>query len=552
MHWGNFYYIFLFVFLLVLLFFIKIIQAKTKKKMLKFKKISLMINKNRKGEIIKRLLFFIGLSFLIIAIMKPRWGVKEKTVKLKGKDVVFAVDVSNSMLSQDISPSRLERVKMALSKIMDSYYGGFVGLIAFAGESKVIVPLTIDYNFIKFNVKNLSPASVYLQGTNFKDLLSLVSLIFKSNEVKRKLIILSDGEDTESNLKECERIAKESGIKIFTIAVGTLKGSRIPEYNQSGKIIGFKKDKDGNYVISKLNISFLKTLAEDSGGKFYFSSDIYENIKKALKSGNSNSSNKINVSLVEYKEKYYYFAILAFLLLLGSAMIPIGNKKLTSYLTLFLVLFLNINGSLIDKGNYHNKKGIKEYKKGNYSGALKEFQKAKDYATFDKKLDFNIGDSFYKLKNDSAAEKYFKSGIESEDKDIRKYSFYNLGNLYFQRGDLGKALKNYKESLKIDPDFLKAKKNLELVLKKIKRQKKNRKSSSKNQNKNSKGKDKNNKTQNQEKNRKQNKQKQDLKKKLLNNLLNNLKKEEAKKRDKMLKALKRRKRNAKKKSDKDW
>ncbi len=553
MLWGDFSYILLFFLFFIVLIIAKIIQLKSKRIASKYRKLPSMINKSRKREFLKNSLFIIGVSFLIIAIMEPRWGVKEKTVRIKGEDVIFAVDVSNSMLSQDISPSRLERVKNALSKTMDSYYGGFVSLIAFAGESKIVVPLTLDYEFVKFNVKTLSPATVSLQGTNFKDLISLVSLVFRSREAKRKLIILSDGEDTESNLKDCLKTAKESGIQIFTIAVGTLKGARIPVYNKSGKIVGFKQDKDGNYVISKLDIGFLKRLAEESNGKFYFSLDLFENIKKALKYEPSKGSNKINVSLVEYKEKYYYFAIIGFLFLLFSSMMPVGEKGLNKIFLLILIFILNINSSIIDKGNYHNNKGVKKYKKGEYSQALKEFQKAKDYAMYDKKLDFNIGDSLYKLKKDSEAEKYFKSGAESENQNLRKFSLYNLGNLYLKRGKFNKAAESYKNALKIDPNFFRAKKNLEIVLKKMRKQKRKRNEKNKQQKKEQKN-NKNDKSQSKNKkmDKKKDKQKQNMKKNLLNNLLKNLKKKEAKRREKMMKALQRRKSNGKKKTDKDW
>jgi len=517
-----------------------------------------MVEKNSKLIFIRNLLFYIGLLFIIIALMKPQWGVKEKTVKLKGTDTIFAVDVSNSMLSQDLTPSRLERAKNALSKILDDYYGGFISLIAFAGESKVIVPLTLDYKFVKYNVKNLTPTTVSIQGTNFKDLLSLVSLLFKSRETKRKLIIISDGEDTEGNLRESLKIAKDSGIKIFIIGVGTPRGARIPILDKKGEIIGFKKDKDGNYVISKLNPEFLKKLAEESGGKFYLSSDIYKSIKQAIKSQGISSEKGINVSVVDYKEKYYYFAFIGFLFLLFSFSLPIGKKEVKKVIIFLVILTFNLNFTIIDKGNHYNKKGIKKYKEKKFGGALSQFQKAKEYAYYDKKLDFNIGDSLYKLKKCKEAEKYFRSGIESKNKEIRKFSYYNLGNLYYNKGELGKAVKNYINSLKIDPNFKKAKNNLEIALKKLKRQKQNKKQkqSSKNQKNKENKKNNNNKSpkkKNKDKTKKSEKKEQEnLKKELLNNLLENLKKKETKRRDKMMKALNRRKKHGKKQSEKDW
>ncbi len=553
MHWGNIYnglWVFVLMILIITSFFSK---KKTIKKLNKFRKLPLMVEKNSKLIFIRNLLFYIGVLFIIIALMKPQWGIKEKNVKLKGVDTIFAVDVSNSMLSQDILPSRLERVKNALSKILDDYYGGFIGLIAFAGESKVIVPLTLDYKFVKYNVKNLTPTTVLIQGTNFKELLSLVSLLFKSRETKRKLIIISDGEDTEGNLRESLKIAKNSGIKIFTIGVGTLRGSRIPILDKNGKIIGFKKDKDGNYVISKLNPEFLKKLAEESGGKFYLSSDIYKSIKQAIKYQEALSEKGISVSVVDYKEKYYYFALIGFLFLLLSFSLPIGKKELKKFSLLLIILIFNLNFTIIDKGNHYNKRGIKKYKEKKFGEALSQFQKAKEYAYYDKKLDFNIGDSLYKLKKYKEAEKYFKSGTESKDKETKKFSYYNLGNLYYNKGELGKAIKNYINSLKIDPNFKKAKNNLEIALKKLKKQKQKQSSKKQENKENKKNNNKSPKNNNKDETKKrEKKEKENLKKELLNNLLENLKKKETKRRDKMMKVLNRRKNHGKKQSEKDW
>ncbi len=547
----------------MVLILVALIKRMAKRNFAEYKKLPSMLTKDKRMEILRIFLLLIGLFFLVIALMQPRWGVKEKMVKLKGEDVIFAVDVSNSMLSQDITPSRIERVKKALGKIMDEYYGGFVGLIAFAGESKIIVPLTLDYKFIKYNVKNLSPSVIEVQGTDFRELLSLVSLVFKSRDVKRKLIVLSDGEDTESNLKESLKIAKESGVKIFTIGVGTLNGARIPIYNKDGKIVSFKKDREGNYVISRLNLSFLKALAEKSGGKFYFSSNIYGNIKKALKSKANSSTNKLNVSVVEYKEKYYYFALIAFIFLFLSYIIPVGRKNFKK-LTVFMLIFLfNLNFTILDRGNQYNKKGIKKYKGKKYGKALNYFQRAKEYALYDKKLDLNIGDALYKLGKYDEAEKYFKSGAESSKSALKKFSLYNLGNTYYKKGELKKAEESYKKALKIDPDFIKAKKNLEIVLKKLKNQKgKNKSQNKKKKNRSQKGQNnnKNNDQKKREKNKKEknkNKQKErkkksEMKKELLKNLLENLKKQEAKKREKTMRALKGRRKNAKKQKDKDW
>jgi len=572
MHWGNFKAVYLFLFFIFIFIFEIIKNRKTKKLFSEFKYLKNMDNINISYLRWKNFLIIIAIIFFIIALMKPQWGVKEREVNIKGADIIFALDVSNSMLAKDITPSRIERAKRALSKLMDDFSGNFVSLIAFAGESKVIVPLTFDYKYMKYSILALSTDSVDVQGTNFRELLEKTTLIFKKTNKKRFLIILTDGEDNEGNIDEALRMAKEGDIKIYTIGIGTLRGERIPEYDSSGIMIGFKKDKEGNYIFSKINPDVLRNIAESTGGKFYLNTDIFKSLKNVIDDIKYHkTSNSIKVSIVQYKEKYYYFAFLSFLSLFIAFLLPTGRKKTKMKFLVFILISFFLTGfSFIDRGNHHNNKGIKKYKKKEYLNSLREFQKAKDYTIYDRKLDFNIADALFKSGKYDEALNYYKNAINSPDENLKKSTYYNMGNIYYKTKKYREAFDSYKNALKIDPSFEKAKKNLELTIKKLKekKQNKNSKNNKKNNNRKQDKKDKDNQNQkdkqkqknnqNQDKqnnklnnNRRQNRQqnrKQSLEKKLLENLLNNLKKKESQKRKKLKKGKKKRVKSY----DKDW
>ncbi len=570
MHWGNFKAIYLLLFFIII-FIIEIIKSKKNKQLFsKYKYLKNMDNVNTGYLRWRNFLIITAIIFFVISLMRPQWGVKEREVNVKGADIIFAVDVSNSMLARDITPSRLERAKRALSKLMDEFSGNFVSLIAFAGESKVIVPLTFDYKYMKYSILALDMDSVDIQGTNFKELLEKTVLIFKKTNKKRFLIILTDGEDNEGNIKEALKMAKEGNIKIYTIGVGTLRGERIPEYDSSGNITGFKKDRNGNYVFSKINPDILRTIAETTGGKFYLNSDIFKSLKSAMDEiKHHKTENSVKVSIVQYKEKYYYFAFLSFLFLFIAFLLPSGREKTKmKFLSIMLLSFFLSGFSLIDRGNHHNTKGVKKYKKKKYAQSLKEFQKAKDYTLYDRKLDFNIGDALFKLGKYEEALNYYKNAINSSDENLKKSTYYNMGNVYYKTKRYKQALDSYKNALKIDPSFKKAKKNLELTIKKLKEKKKQNKNSKKNNKQKQDKKNQNNKSQKDKQKQKQNKnrnnqnnqskknlkqnkpqnKKQNLEKKLLENLLNNLKKKESKKRKKLKKGKKKRVKSY----EKDW
>ena len=216
---------------------------------------------------LKLIFFIIGISFLILSLVNPKIGVKLKTVKREGVDVVFALDVSKSMLAEDIAPNRLEKSKQIISKIIDQLGSDRVGIIIYAGNAYPLLPITTDHAAAKMFLQNANPDLVSSQGTAINEALDLAKTFYNNDEqTNRFLIIISDGEDHQEESKQVINMADE-GIKVYTIGVGTETGGRIP-LKINGSLIGYKKDRKGETVITQRKPDVLQEIAQSSEGSY--------------------------------------------------------------------------------------------------------------------------------------------------------------------------------------------------------------------------------------------------------------------------------------------
>lgn len=215
----------------------------------------------------KTILMTVALILAILALMGPLYGEEEVKIKREGVDVIYALDLSNSMLAEDVVPSRLERAKKLITESMSRLGGDRVGLIVFAGSAYSISPLTTDYSAIQSYVSTSSPYLISNQGTNFASVLNTAVEMFKGAPSTAKLlVILSDGEDNEKSLNEAIQQAKDHKIHVVTIGVGTAMGGPIPMiYDQFEE---YKMDRYGEVVITKMNEETMRTLAEKSSGRY--------------------------------------------------------------------------------------------------------------------------------------------------------------------------------------------------------------------------------------------------------------------------------------------
>lgn len=265
--------------------------------------------------IIKFVLFSLGLAAMIMALVDLQSGSRIEKVKRKGIDLMLCLDVSNSMMAQDIRPYRLERAKQAISKLIDRLEGDRVGIIVFAGKAYTQLPITTDYAAAKLFVSTINTGMVPTQGTAIADALKLAASSFGETKHNKAIILITDGEDHEGQvLEESEAVAK-SGITLYTIGMGLPDGAPIPVF-QDGVQTGFKKDQDGNTIISRLDETTLKQIASVGKGMYVRASNseaglnpVFDDLEKIEKSDIESKQ------FSDYESRFQYFAALALLIL---------------------------------------------------------------------------------------------------------------------------------------------------------------------------------------------------------------------------------------------
>ncbi|MFY0604515.1 MAG: VWA domain-containing protein [Flavobacteriaceae bacterium] len=265
---------------------------------------------------LKLIFFSLGISFLILALVNPKMGVKLKTIKREGVDVVFALDVSKSMLAEDIAPNRLEKAKQIISKIIDKLGSDRVGVIIYAGNSYPLLPITTDHAAAKMFLQNASPDMVSSQGTAINEALNLAKTYYNNEEqTNRFLIIISDGEDHQEETKQVAQNMSDEGIKVFTIGVGTETGGPIP-MKINGSLIGYKKDRKGETVVTKRKADVLQSIADISNGR-YIDGNKTEKPVKLIEEviGNAQKSEFESKQFSDYKDQFQWFLGLGILFL---------------------------------------------------------------------------------------------------------------------------------------------------------------------------------------------------------------------------------------------
>jgi len=213
-------------------------------------------------SVLKLVVLCAAFLFLVLALVNPKIGTKLETVRSQGVDIVFAVDVSKSMLAEDIAPNRIEKSKQLVTQIINSLGSDRVGIIAYAGKAFPQLPITTDYAASKMFLQNMNTDMMTSQGTAIREAIELAKTYYDDEEqTNRILVIISDGEDHEGDAAEIAEEANDQGIRIFTIGVGNESGGPIP-IKRNGVILNYKKDRNGETVITKLNEDTLREIAQ--------------------------------------------------------------------------------------------------------------------------------------------------------------------------------------------------------------------------------------------------------------------------------------------------
>lgn len=289
----------------------------------------LMPMKSRFKSPFKFGIYLLALIMLIIALADPQIGTKIEDVKQIGIEVYILLDVSKSMLAEDIKPSRIEKAKYEIARLIQRLKGDRIGLIIFAGQAYVQFPLTSDYAAANLFLNAVDVNSVPQQGTAIGQALALALKSFRYDDGSQKAIVLiTDGEDHEGDIESAIDEANSKEVALYAIGFGSPAGVPIPIYNESGNQVGFKKDNQGNIVLTKLDEAVLKNIAGEGDGKYYRGTNTEDELESIY-----NDLAKIEQSeygskrITEYEDRFYYFLLPAILLLVAEFFISSNKSK---------------------------------------------------------------------------------------------------------------------------------------------------------------------------------------------------------------------------------
>ncbi|HZK03013.1 MAG TPA: VWA domain-containing protein [Bacteroidaceae bacterium] len=277
---------------------------------------------------------FLSIALICFLLARPQFGSRQETVVRSGVETIIALDVSNSMLADDVAPNRLEKSKRIVSNLVDQFKDDKLGLVIFAGEAYVQLPITSDFVSAKIFLSSISPNLISRQGTNIKDALDLSMKSFTPNEGMGKAIILiTDGENHEGGAVESAKKAAENGFKVYVLGIGSHSGSPIPASDNSG---GFRKDKSGNVIVTRLNEKMCQEIAVAGNGS-YFYVDNSNSAEKALQKEIDKLAKKDIESTVytEFDEQFQVIAWATLILLVIEMLISNSRNPILSRIKLF-------------------------------------------------------------------------------------------------------------------------------------------------------------------------------------------------------------------------
>jgi len=278
----------------------------------------------------------LALACLIIGLVNPKMGTKVETVKREGIDIVFAMDVSKSMLAEDVAPSRLEKSKQIVSQIINQLGSDRIGIVAYAGSAFPVLPITTDYSVAKMFMQSMGPGMVSSQGTSLDDAIKLSGTYFDDKSKTSKLLIMiSDGEDHSEGAEAAAEEAKKLGMKIVTIGVGTEKGGTIP-LKKNGRVESYQRDNNGEIVITKLNPNSLATIAKITGGGYVNGNnthDVTDYIKATLDKIQKTEFEA--TQMADFQSQFQWFLGFGFVLLFIDVFLLERKTKWVNKLDLF-------------------------------------------------------------------------------------------------------------------------------------------------------------------------------------------------------------------------
>jgi Ca-activated chloride channel family protein len=445
----------------------------------------LMPNVSRFRPMVKFYLLLGALALLIVVLARPQLGTKISHEKRTGIETIICMDISNSMLAEDVTPSRLDRAKMMVENLVDHFTNDKIGLIVFAGEAFVQLPITSDYVSAKMFLSSINPSMLSTQGTDIAAAITMASHSFTQEEnIGKAIIVITDGEDHEGGALEAAKEAKERGMNTYVLGVGSPNGAPIPTGTGD-----YMKDNSGQTVMSALNEDMCRQLA-DAGSGAYIHVENNSNAQEQLDNALDKLAKKETSSTIysDYDEQFQAVAIIVLLLLIlevcileiknpmlknvslfkRSKRLEVRGERIVSS-RLILLLFISLTSYLsplttnAQSDRQMIRQGNKLYRKGNVAEAEVSYRKAVERNERNAQANYNLGNALMGQRKDSLAITQLEKAAKLETNPLRRaQAYHNMGVICQQHRMFGEAIEAYKEALRNNPTDNETRYNLAL------------------------------------------------------------------------------------------
>ena len=480
---------------------------------------------DERWRLLRLTLLLLGAVGVVVALARPQWGIVREKVEREGVDVVLVLDTSGSMATADVAPSRFFLARQALLQLISRLEGDRFALVAFEGEAYPLVPLTLDADALGLFLETVEPGIVPAPGSSLGVGLAKGLDAFVDQERRNKVMVLvSDGEDLEGEIDAAVRRAKEAGVVVHTVGVGTEAGQPVPEVDAEGRVTGYKRDESGGAVVSRLNLATLDAIARGTGGKAFRITPADTSLS-GLAAAIEGMEQKAMAREYSYRRKERFQVPLAIglaCLALGLLLPPpprrwpsLGRRSVANAareaaaLVLALLLASPVRaqtppaapggpapaptaagpssrtGRLLDevllRPRRDTEKGRGEYARGNHPQALSAFERAAEARPQDPAVRFNVADGLYKNGKYDEAAALFRALGEDPASPVAASSRYNLGNSLFQKKDYRGSIQAYRDALHVAPGDEDTRRNLEMALRALQEQEEQKKKQEKDQ-----------------------------------------------------------------------
>ena len=458
-------------------------------------------------------LLLLAAACLILALARPQWGIVREKVEREGKDIVLVLDTSGSMATADVAPSRFFLARQALLQLIARLEGDRFALVAFEGEAYPLVPLTLDADALGLFLETVETGIVPAPGSSLGTGLAKGLEAFVDKDRRNKaMVLVSDGEDLSGEVEEAVKRAKEAGVVVFAVGVGTEAGQPVPEMDPNGRVTGYKRDEGGSAVVSRLEMATLEKIARGTGGQAFRITPADTSLS-GLAAALEGMEQKSLAREFSYRRKERFQLPLAIglgCLALGLLLPlpPLGRKTANAGLPAaaasraagLALLLLSASassgaqtpapptapapaaqgegaprrGTLADevllRPRRATEQGRGDYARGSHPQALEAFERAATARPQDPSVRFNVADGLYKNGRYDEAATLFKALGADAAQPLAGAARYNLGNSLFQKQDYKGAIQAYREALHAQPGDADTRRNLELALRKLKQQ----------------------------------------------------------------------------------